>query len=190
MVNRWIIDKSRLRLLISDLPGTAIGPQPNRKITSPEYFMNEQTSELKACRWFPLLRCGGFAIPWDVVETHAKQAEQNHGQTLERLAERGGLDLSELAAVLEDRQWRSMGAWPAMETIWRHITAWNTRTTPSPIVQAADEMEKALKELYGHTGGVPAAELYGNSAQYEHALGIYERAQAALEHYAKAKGKQ
>jgi hypothetical protein len=149
--------------------------------------MNEQTSELKPCRWFPLLRCGGFAIPWEVVEPHAKQAEQNHGQTLERLAERGGLDLSELAAVLEDRRWQSMGAWPAMETIWRHITAWNT-PTPSPIVQAADEMEKALKELHGHTGGVPAAELYGNSAQYEHALGIYERALAALEHYAKAKG--
>jgi hypothetical protein len=64
----------------------------------------------------------------------------------------------------------------------------NTRPTQSPIVQAADEMEKALKELYSHTGGMPVAEMYGNSAQYEHALGIYERALAALEQYAKAKG--
>jgi hypothetical protein len=63
-----------------------------------------------------------------------------------------------------------------------------TRPTQSPIVQAADEMEKALKELYSHTGGMPVAEMYGNSAQYEHALGIYERAQAALEQYAKVKG--
>jgi choline dehydrogenase-like flavoprotein len=151
--------------------------------------MNEQTSELKACRWFPLLRCGGFAIPWDVVEPHAKQAEQNHGQTLERLAERGGLDLSELAAVLEDRRWQSMGAWPAMETIWRHITAWNTRSAPSPIVQAADEMEKALSRVCGvlrcRYTKLPIQPNDGCHCTFcdEHASAL-----AALEHYAKVKG--
>jgi hypothetical protein len=78
--------------------------------------------------------------------------------------------------------------WPTVERITSPFDRISTRPAQSPIVQAADEMEKALKELHGHTGGVPAAELYGNSAQYEHALGIYERALAALEHYVKAKG--
>ena len=30
-------------------------------------------------------------VPWSFVETFRAQAERNHGQTLERLAERGGL---------------------------------------------------------------------------------------------------
>jgi hypothetical protein len=148
MVNRWIIDKSRLRLLISDLPGTAIGPQPNRKITSPEYFMNEQTSELTC----PFCNESGFDAPG--LKRHCEMY---------------------------------CDVWPTVERITSPFDRISTRPAPSPIVQAADEMEKALKELYSHTGGMPVAEMYGNSAQYEHALGIYERALAALEHYAKAK---
>jgi hypothetical protein len=36
------------------------------------------------------------SVPWSVVETWKKQVERNHGQTLERLAERGGLSPEEL----------------------------------------------------------------------------------------------
>lgn len=56
---------------------------------------------------FPILETGGDTIPWSVVEPHAGQAMLNHGQTLERLAERGGLSYRELIAVLEDRLWFS-----------------------------------------------------------------------------------
>lgn len=70
-------------------------------------------------RRFPLLQDGvhmqaarvlGWppSIPWSVVEPHGRQALKNHSQTLERLAERGGLAPSELMAVLEDRPWHSM----------------------------------------------------------------------------------
>lgn len=47
-------------------------------------------------------------LPWRIIEPHAAQAWINHGQTLERLRERGGLDASEAVAILEDRTWRSM----------------------------------------------------------------------------------
>lgn len=61
---------------------------------------------------FPIMaEYGGHAterttdyIPWEVIADHEKQAMINHGQTLERLAERGGLDYSEALAVLEDRK--------------------------------------------------------------------------------------
>lgn len=37
-------------------------------------------------------------------------AQRNHGQSLARLAERGGLDLAEAAAIHECRRWRAMTA--------------------------------------------------------------------------------
>ena len=47
-------------------------------------------------------------IPWAIIEPHRKQAKENHcGQTLERLAQRGGLDPRELRCVLEDRSLKS-----------------------------------------------------------------------------------
>jgi hypothetical protein len=43
------------------------------------------------------------SIPWAIVAPHNDQARENHGgQTLERLAERGGLCPIELKAVLGD----------------------------------------------------------------------------------------
>lgn len=54
-------------------------------------------------RLFPImLNRDNAYIPWRVVEPHEQQAQTNHGQTLARLAERGGLDPVELAAVLQD----------------------------------------------------------------------------------------
>ena len=48
------------------------------------------------------------AIPWALVVAHERQAVLNHDQSLEVLAQRGGLCRSEAVAVLEDRRWRSM----------------------------------------------------------------------------------
>ena len=44
-------------------------------------------------------------IPLEVIKPHEKQAIRNHGQTLKRLAERGGLDWIEALCVLEDREY-------------------------------------------------------------------------------------
>lgn len=55
-------------------------------------------------RTFPLLsshRMGWSrrVIPWEWAEAFRKQAERNHGQTLERLAQRGGLSPAEALAA-------------------------------------------------------------------------------------------
>ena len=44
-------------------------------------------------------------IPFSIIKSHEKQALINHcGQSLERLAERGGLSWEETLCVLEDRE--------------------------------------------------------------------------------------
>lgn len=48
------------------------------------------------------------AIPWEMIAPHAAQAKANHYQSLERLADRGGLSACEMVAVLEDRPWTAM----------------------------------------------------------------------------------
>lgn len=47
-------------------------------------------------------------LPWAFIEPHERQAYINHGQTLQRLNERGGLDVVELRAVLEGKSWRDV----------------------------------------------------------------------------------
>lgn len=60
-------------------------------------------------RMFPIMSEDGIQeIPWSAIEPHRRQAEINHSQSLERLAERGGLGLCEAVAVLEDRRWHPM----------------------------------------------------------------------------------
>lgn len=59
---------------------------------------------------FPILnsRIGPKTIPAINVYLHANQAERNHRQSVNRLAERCGLSWCELFAVLHDKPWRSM----------------------------------------------------------------------------------
>ena len=55
-------------------------------------------------RRFPIMRWG--SIPWGVIAPHEERAKSNHGgQSLEKLASRGGLDPVEAIAVLEGRPW-------------------------------------------------------------------------------------
>ena len=57
-------------------------------------------------RMFPVLSGKRVkSVPWRIVQRHAWQAKRNHEQTLERLAERGGLSPAELLCVLNDRHW-------------------------------------------------------------------------------------
>lgn len=57
---------------------------------------------------FPILGSGGQKIDFGLVAEHGKQAKANHYQSVERLAERGGLSWSELYAVLHDQRWQKM----------------------------------------------------------------------------------
>lgn len=70
-------------------------------------------------------------VPWDFVAPHESWAQSNHGQSLKRLAERGGLGLCELVAVLEGRRWRSMDfaeSWPRVQEL---LAAWRA-ANPGP----------------------------------------------------------
>jgi hypothetical protein len=85
---------------------------------------------------FPILRswvrlpdghCGWqtdlSAIPWDLIQPHGAQAKANHGgQTLRRLAQRGGLSPCEAVAVLEDRKWTPMNAEDAQRRLRELMT--------------------------------------------------------------------
>ncbi len=59
---------------------------------------------VKSERMFPIFE--GDDIPWSVIEPHEEQAKANHsGQSLDRLAERGGLSPNEALHVLYGLGW-------------------------------------------------------------------------------------
>lgn len=60
-------------------------------------------------------------IPYDIIKPHERQALLNHGQTLERLAERGGLSWSEAWAVLTDRTFPSRKEYISREYYEREV---------------------------------------------------------------------
>lgn len=54
-------------------------------------------------KWMPLMGTG-LAVRMDLLS--ARQAEINHGQSLDGLADRGGLGCCEALALAEQREWR------------------------------------------------------------------------------------
>lgn len=65
---------------------------------------------------YPVLQSGRqpqVYIPYNIIAPHEAQAMRNHSQTLQRLAERGGLGWMEILAVLNDKTWKEMG-WKEM----------------------------------------------------------------------------
>lgn len=47
----------------------------------------------------------GVYLPWAMIKPYEDQALRNHGQTLERLAERGGLSPREALCILDREGW-------------------------------------------------------------------------------------
>ncbi len=45
-----------------------------------------------------------YYIPWDIISPHENQALENHGQSLVKLADRGGLSWDEAYDVLTDQK--------------------------------------------------------------------------------------
>ncbi len=60
---------------------------------------------------------GMLPVPGGVIAPHETRARINHGQTLGRLKQRGGLSVSEVVAILEDRPWRRMGEIQAVDRL-------------------------------------------------------------------------
>lgn len=58
-------------------------------------------------RQYPILQSKPpQTIPWVMLIPHETWAWINHGQTLEELANRGGLSWAEALAILQDKKWR------------------------------------------------------------------------------------
>jgi hypothetical protein len=64
-----------------------------------------ELATLRARRFPELCGTGPRSVPWSMVEPFELQAQDNHQQSLQRLAERGGLSPAELMAVLRGEQW-------------------------------------------------------------------------------------
>ncbi len=61
-------------------------------------------------------------VPWRMLAAYEEQAERYTAQSLARLAERGGLDPSEMVAVLENRDFKlGMSLDAAVSTLKRHL---------------------------------------------------------------------
>lgn len=68
------------------------------------------------------------AIPWALIVEHETQALDNHDQTLNRLAERGGLGPSEALLIIQDRQWRRFDELSCERALMRLIVAHHIAT--------------------------------------------------------------
>lgn len=64
---------------------------------------------------FPVMGIGPSDIPAKFVYAHSSQCMKNHSQSVHALARRGGLDWTELFAVLHDLPYRSMNEQEAMD---------------------------------------------------------------------------
>lgn len=84
-------------------------------------MLNQQSGRRDT--WLPMPR----SAPWAFLEPHRAQAFTNHGQTLERLAERGGLDPVEMWCVVHGKRWRQRGSITLAEAIaWLESKPWLT----------------------------------------------------------------
>ena len=71
---------------------------------------------------FPILgNIGPKSIPAKFVYSHYRQCISNHKQSVQQLARRGGLDWTELFAVLHDVPYRSMNVNEAMDLCLKKI---------------------------------------------------------------------
>lgn len=77
---------------------------------------------LRACPW---------SVPWAFLAPHEGWANANHGQSLEQLAQRGGLDPTEMLAVVEHRRWRGMWIDDAVVQLNAALALWAAENHPS-----------------------------------------------------------
>jgi hypothetical protein len=87
---------------------------------------------------FPILGSQTLkSVPWGLLGPHWRQAERNHGQSLERLAQRGGLAPCEALAVIEGRSWGSREPMP------------NDESELVALVESFERRDAAIRESYG-----------------------------------------
>lgn len=130
---------------------------------------------------------GPTSVPWSLVEAHESQARENHDQTLEMLARRGGLDPSELLAVLSNMRYREMErVYPTREerdaaalALIDHDGAIRTEARATAIRECAALARQRADELQrndGHRAAGEVIELRGIARDMEELLEAAHRA--------------
>ena len=94
-------------------------------------------------RRFPIM--GGPSVPWRMIEPYAAQAKANHDQTLERLAQRGGLDPCELYCIVHGTAWWKVRSSLTLEQARAWLDAW--LAADDERTKRADRAEARVKEL-------------------------------------------
>lgn len=85
-----------------------------------------------------------LTVPLALVLECERQAQINHGQSVARLKERGGLSWCELAAVLDGRRWEAMKLDAAHESAMRRVLSWQAMR------QAQADLDR-MSELSRHS---------------------------------------
>lgn len=122
---------------------------------------------------FPIM--GGPSVPWEVMLPHENQAQKNHGQTLRRLAERGGLGPHEAWAVVNGLSFfkHSKGEVESWENKWREFAA-QTNRRYERLERELSEAKKQIENLIpGFFAGNEALEKL--SALQAHYLALEEK---------------
>lgn len=98
---------------------------------------------------FPILGSNGARIDYQLVADHGGQAKANHYQTVDRLAERGGLSWQELHAVLLDRKFQKVEQNTAIVECRaieaRYLSALEPTPAAHPDDAAVDRFATAMK---------------------------------------------
>ena len=98
---------------------------------------------------------GPRSVPWDFIAEHEAQCKVNHDQTVQRLAERGGLGADEMCAVVEDRRWHRMSLEDATERLVELLEAWLSKRGADYARGRADALRDAVAVLRKCSEGQP-----------------------------------
>lgn len=75
-------------------------------------------------RTFPIVDNDIPAVPFALMAAHGARALVNHGQTVARLADRGGVSAAEAVAIIEDRAYMVMPLVTARERLREYARAY------------------------------------------------------------------
>lgn len=119
-----------------------------------------------------------YSVPMWVFAPWAEQAEKNHGQSLERLRERGGLDSTEAVAILKGEPWRNISPREAVFQLIALVkAAENYRAAPAPPALDQKRIRAAVDRAF---------EVAGSDPKYHGKLSRHELTKALMQELAAA----
>jgi hypothetical protein len=80
---------------------------------------------------FPIMNEGfplaPSSVPWEFVAPFEAGAQRNHSQSLARLAERGGLSVYELLAIIENTRWKAVPPQEAVAKLKGYLSEFESK---------------------------------------------------------------